>query len=126
MERIIVVCTKQSIIFNHTQGTRLNNIIDDHRNNEYQTDVDQRIPVINMGIFSNPDNRRISPASSLSRRSSSSASSMDEKFLEMTLPIGPREDNRDMSEATRKQRMLAKCRKTREPWKSAKPLPARE
>lgn len=67
--------------------------------------------------------RRTSTVSSLSRRSSS-ASSMDDKFLEMTLPIAPREDNYNMSEATRKQRMLAKCRKAQEPWKSAKPLPS--
>lgn len=50
---------------------------------------------------------------------------MDSKFLEMTLPIAPREDNRNMSEETRKQRLLAKCRKAQEPWKSAKPLPSR-
>lgn len=81
-----------------------------------------------MHFFSSSTTRRTSAASTLSRRSSSSASSSstaDDKFFEMTLPLAPREDNYNMPEATRQQRLLAKCRKAQEPWKSAKPLPAR-
>jgi hypothetical protein len=65
--------------------------------------------------------RRKSSGSSLS--ANSSTDSIDQKFLEMTIPLAPREDNSNMSEKQRQQRMLAKCRKAIEPWKSAKPLP---
>lgn len=54
-----------------------------------------------------------------------SSTSLDSKTLSMTLPIAPREDDYNMSEETRQQRLLTKCsRKSREPWKSARPLPS--
>ncbi|PIA94314.1 hypothetical protein CB0940_08479 [Cercospora beticola] len=55
----------------------------------------------------------------------SSRTSIDETLLANTLPLAPREDNYAMSEETRQQRLLAKCKRINmEPWKSAKPLSA--
>lgn len=67
--------------------------------------------------------RRKSSGSSLSVNSSTE--SIDQKFMDMTLPLAPREDNSNMSEKQRQQRILSKCRKQVEPWKNAKPLPTR-
>lgn len=60
------------------------------------------------------------------RSLSSSSSGLSDEFLGMTLPIAPREDNYNMSEEQRQQRLLAKCKRAAtEPWKSARPLPDR-
>lgn len=72
-----------------------------------------------------PISRRTSTASTSSSSSSPSTPVVDEKFLEMTVPISPREDDYNMSEKSRQERLLATCRKAQEPWKSAKALPAR-
>lgn len=57
---------------------------------------------------------------------SSSSSDLSEEVLGMTLPMAPREDNYNMSESERQQRLIAKCKRGyKEPWKSAKPLPGK-
>ncbi len=66
------------------------------------------------------NSRKSSASSSFS--SNSSSDPFVQKFIQMTHPIGPREDNFNMDEKTRQQRILAMCRKAREPWRSAKPL----
>jgi hypothetical protein len=65
---------------------------------------------------------RKSSTSSKSSSANSSTESLDRMIMDNTIPMGPREDNFNMDEKTRQQRMLAKCRIAREPWKSAKPL----
>ncbi|KAF7196229.1 hypothetical protein HII31_02296, partial [Pseudocercospora fuligena] len=75
--------------------------------------------------FSKFSNRRKSTQSSSS--ASSSSSSLDETLMTTTLPLAPREDDYNMSEETRRQRLLAKCKRSNiEPWKSAKPISNRE
>ncbi|KAI5362192.1 hypothetical protein Slin15195_G058430 [Septoria linicola] len=73
--------------------------------------------------FSKFSSRRTSTQSTDS--TNSSRSSIDEALMATTLPIAPREDNYAMSEETRQQRLLAKCKRVNmEPWKSAKPISA--
>lgn len=61
-----------------------------------------------------------------SRSFSSSSSDLSDEILGMTLPMAPREDNYNMSEKQRQQRLFAKCKRAAtEPWKSARPLPGR-
>ncbi|WPH03135.1 Hypothetical protein R9X50_00601000 [Acrodontium crateriforme] len=75
--------------------------------------------------FSFSNTRRKSADSSLSSRSS--CSSLDQAILGMTVPIGPREDDYNMSEKERQARIISKCKRaSKEPWKSAKPLPERD
>ncbi|EME84635.1 uncharacterized protein MYCFIDRAFT_210935 [Pseudocercospora fijiensis CIRAD86] len=71
--------------------------------------------------FSKLSNRRKSTQSPPSATSSSS--SLHETLMTTTLPLAPREDNYNMSEETRRQILLAKCKRSNiEPWKSAKPI----
>jgi hypothetical protein len=73
----------------------------------------------------NFNNRRASNGSALS--TSSSTSSLDSTLRDMTVPIAPREDDYNMSEETRRARLLAKCKRAdKAPWRDAKPLPSNE
>lgn len=75
-------------------------------------------------MFSKLNSRRKSDLSTLSADSSSS---LDERVAATTLPLAPREDDYNMSEAARQKRLLAKCKRAdKEPWKSAKVLPTRD
>lgn len=101
--------------FCHTHVTTALSYSEQDNTKKHTTDI----RAAKMGL--NFNSRRKSSDSSLS--ASSSTDSLDHKFMEMTLPLAPREDNFNMSEKQRQQRMLSKCRKAVEPWKSAKPLP---
>ena len=75
--------------------------------------------------------RRVSASSgrSVARRSSSTystASSLSDEVMDMTLPLAPREDDYNMSDSARRAQLLARCRLFREPWKSARPLVVEE
>lgn len=54
--------------------------------------------------------------------SPSSPSSIPAELLTTTLPLAPREDNSNMSEAQREARLRARCRRATEPWRSARML----
>ena len=69
---------------------------------------------------------RTSSFSGRTLSASSSSSSLDSTLRSMTVPMGPREDDYNMSQKQQEARLLAKCKRAQTaPFNDAKPLPVR-